>query len=228
MMPDFGIPPGYQGSSIMHLEWEGYYPDFKMAGITLTRDFEKLNLKFLGGVAPVLRLEVVSGIDNTYESNAYNVPLSRYLFEKYEKYDDLRYAIGVDWKIKIPFLNPRTYFRVSPQYIVRHISDYPSDDYLSEGGREIAEDSDTVTLLIMTSYMHNKINPMLYFQRDKGRRVSDNKSMPSDLFKAGVTYEYSDKWNYTLAYTSFSNEGYRKASGLSHKDNISFTASYRF
>jgi hypothetical protein len=52
--------------------------------------------------------------------------------------------------------------------------------------------------------------------------------MPSDLFKAGVTYEYSDKWNYTLAYTSFSNEGYRKATGLSHKDNISFTASYRF
>jgi hypothetical protein len=80
----------------------------------------------------------------------------------------------------------------------------------------------------MTSYMHNKINPMLYFQRDRGRRVSDGKEMPSDLFKAGVTYEYSDKWNYTLAYTSFSNEGYRKASGLSHKDNISFTASYRF
>ena len=76
--------------------------------------------------------------------------------------------------------------------------------------------------------MHNKINPILYFQRDKGRRLSDNEKMLSDLLKAGVIYEYSDKWNYTLGYTSFSNEGYRKASGLSHKDNISFTASYRF
>ena len=32
--------------------------------------------------------------------------------------------LGADWKVKIDFLNPKSYFFISPQFYHRHIMDY--------------------------------------------------------------------------------------------------------
>ena len=212
------IEPASDGLLILHPEMEGYYPRFRFAGVTFTRDFEKLNIKALGGVGPVLRLEAFYGFDNTFTTVGKANPLLLQR-ESFEKYDEIRYAIGIDWKIKLPLLNPRDSFNISPQFFHQHILDYPSNYGLMGTAGALEEDNYSTTLTIRTTYLHNKLSPMFYWQRDYQGSVT------GDMFMARLAYEKSYHWIYTIQGIWLEGEG---MDNRDHKDNVAVSVTYRF
>jgi len=198
------------GRLILHLPMEGYYPLMRFVGFTLTRDFEKLYVSALGGIAPVLRLEAFYAFENTFETAT----------STFEKFDETRWAIGIDWKIWARWLNPRAAFMISPQFYHRKVLNYPSDG-LTQSGVLVRDNNYQASLLISTSYFHNKIAPQCIWARNISERAN--------LFKIQVIYERSDVWNYTLGTLLINGEKTGKGfEPFTNKDQIYFTVGYRF
>ena len=198
------------GRFILHPPMAGYYPLIRFAGFTLTRDFPNLYLSALGGVAPVLRLEAFYAFDNTFATAA----------GPFREYDEIRWAIGIDWKVWIRSINPRAAFMISPQFFHRKIEDAPSTGLTSTTGA-VRDDNYTATLMINTTYFHNKIAPMVVWQRDISEKAN--------MFILQVGYERSDVWNYTLGVLLVNGE--KNQAGmepLTNKDHVFFTVAYRF
>ncbi|MBW1818479.1 MAG: hypothetical protein JRJ60_15150, partial [Deltaproteobacteria bacterium] len=127
---------------IAHPQVMGYYPDYEFVGFTLTRDFENLYISALGGVAPVLRLEALYGFDSSFMTPPPPGP------NVIEEHDEFRWAVGIDWKVKIPILNPRAYFFLSGQFIHHKITDYPSNYHLISDGLPLQDDNYMTTIMI--------------------------------------------------------------------------------
>jgi hypothetical protein len=195
------------GSLIVHLPVEGFYPRLRFAGLTLTRDFPGLNVPFLGGVAPVLRMEGFYAFDSTFTT----ADMSEFV-----EHDDFRYMVGFDWKVKIPLLNERAYFLISPQFYHRKIIDYPS-----VGLNGLEDDNYQTSIMINTTYFHNKVIPSVFWLRD----ITND----SNFFKYAVDYEYSDNWKFTLGALFFDGDDEGKGfEPLDHKDQVFGTVSYKF
>jgi len=206
LFPRMEITP-FDGRTVVHPAMEGYYPLFRFVGATFTKAFDSMTASFLGGVAPVLRLEAFYAFNNTFATN----------INTFDQSDEFRWAVGVDWKVKIPFLNPRAYFTIMPQFYHRRIMDYPENFKLSG----LKHDNYSTTLLLSTTYFHNKLQPMIFWMRD----ITNH----SDMFKFQVTWEQSDHWKYTLGALLI--KGDRTGTGfqpLEHKDQIFATICYRF
>jgi len=213
------VPSAYDGRMIFNLRRERKYPIFRIAGFTLTRDFENLYIGALGGVAPVLRLEAFYGFSNTFEAVA-----PGYVQYDFVKRDEIRYAIGVDWKIKVNWLNPRAYFFISPQFYQRHILDYPSGYTLSQGGgaTPLRKDNYMTSLMVMTTYFHNKLEPSFFWLADRTNH--------SGFYRPQLKYIYSDIWDFTLG-AIFINARKKMNPGfhaLENKDHVYFTIAYKF
>jgi hypothetical protein len=194
------------GARLLHIGQEGYFPRFKFLGTTFTRDITPLKASFLGGVSPILRLEGLYAFDTTLVTK----------LNTFEKFDEYRWGAGVDWKVKIPFLNPNTYFVISPQFYHRKILGYPSYEL-----NNLYKDTYQYTLMVSTSYYHNKIAPSFFWQRDMRTN--------SDLFRFQLVYEHNVNWRFTAG-TIIIN-GSDKGAGLDpleNKDYIFLKASYKF
>jgi len=200
--------------SIMHPVMEGYYPDKEYLGFTLSKEFADWYVNALGGVAPLIRTELIYEIDSTFVSSGKGVAV-----QEYEKHDAVYWGIGIDWKIKAGFLNPRRMIAVVPQLSHRHIFDYPKGYTLNDtGGAAVEDDVFTASLRLSTSYYNDKIAPTIYFQRDVN---GEN----SDLWLFKVTYTPDYHWKYALQMYLVGNKGYE---AVDNKDNISLTVSYQF
>jgi hypothetical protein len=200
------------GRQILHPGMEGDYPLMRYVGFTFTRDFEDLYITALGGIAPVLRVEAFYAFDNTFEAAPTN---------GFKKLDEVRYAIGIDWRVKLKFLNERDAFMVSPQFFHRKILDYPSYTLTQNGGISVRDDNYATSLMVQTTYFHNKIIPSFFWLRDITEKAN--------LIKVQVSYERSDVWNYTLGLLLLN--GGKTGDGfqaLTNKDQVYFTVGYRF
>ena len=193
--PDVTVAP--DGTPVLHLPLEQRYPRYQMVGATFTSDFPSMSSSALGGVAPVLRLEAERVFNNTMgvEGGFSGPP-----FERYVKKDEIRYVVGVDWKVKADFLNPKAFFFLSGQFYHRKVLDFDKDQTPAEiaakmdlkdflGNVKKASNYIT-TLLINTTYLHNKLTPQFFWMRDM--------TLNGNMFKPQITYDYSDKWHYTV------------------------------
>ena len=213
------VPPSFvrndfDGRFILQPATEGYYPRQRFVGFTFTRDFEDLYITALGGIAPVLRIEAWYAFNNTYTEDPQTAT------ESFEKFDEIRYAVGIDWRVKLRWLNPRDAFMISPQFFHRRIQDYPGSK-IAQNGQLLRENNYQYSLMVNTTYFHNKVIPMFFWLRDETNRA--------DLYKMQITYERSDTWNYTLGANIF--DGSKPGRGFEvfdHKDHLFFTISYRF
>ena len=107
--------------------------------------------------------------------------------------------VGTDWKVKIDVLNPRAYFFISPQYYMQHLVDYPGFGHVGTyTGDILYQNNYTTSLLINTTYLHNKLQPQIFWLRDWSNK--------SEFWKPQVAYEYSDHWKYTVGAMIFSGE----------------------
>ena len=213
------IPPritmASDGKLIIHPFIKGKYPLFRFAGATFSRDVTPLRASFLGDVAPVVRVEAFYAFDNTFASS-----LNRYIHS-----DEFRGAIGLDWKVKIPFLNARTYFGISPQFYWRRIIDYPSVARVSGLASEelpgLYKDNFQSTLGINTQYFHGKLSPSFFWLRDW--RTS------SDFFRFQVVYDHDYHWHLTIGALVFdgskTNQGFNV---FEDKNQLYFKISYKW
>jgi hypothetical protein len=202
----------YDGRQLVHLPTETYFPLFRFVGGTATKDLTWLSSAALGGVAPVLRMEALYAFDSTFTND----------LQEFVKHDEMRAAVGMDWKVRIDFLNPRTYFFISPQIYNRRIMNYPHvENGLSDWNDTVKENTWTTTLLVNTSYLHNKLQPSFFWMRDWTMRGS--------MYIAKLAWEPDTTWKYTLGWIGLAGEkDGHSLQRLSHKDQAFFTVSYRF
>ncbi len=202
-----GMTDASDGKTLYHLKYDGYYPLLRFLGGTFSRDIPVLNASFLGGVAPVLRLETFYAFDNTFATSD----------NRFEQSDEWRWAVGMDWKVRIKPLNEKYFFSISPQFYHRKIRDYPHA-YEYSG---VEDDNYMASLMISTSYYLNKITPSFFWLRDVNNRAN--------MFKYQVIYDHTDYWRYTLGAMFFN--GVEKTKGFDvfeNKDYIYFKISYRW
>lgn len=209
--PRLEVSP-YDGRQLVHMPTETFFPLFRFVGATFTRDLQALTSSALGGVAPVLRLESLYAFNNTFTNSV----------QEFEQHDEIRTALGIDWKVKIDVLNPSTYFYISPQIYNRRIMNYP-DIYngLSDWSDTVKENTWTTTLFVNTSYFHNKLQPSFFWMRDW--------TMCGSMYRPQIAWEQNTSWKYTLGMVIL--EGEKKGHGaqrLDHKDQVYFTVSYKF
>lgn len=202
-----GMSEAGDGKTLIHPKYDGYYPLLRFVGGTFTRDVPVLNASFLGGVAPVVRLESFYAFDNTFATSD----------NKFKESDEWRWAVGMDWKVRIRPLNEKYFFSISPQFYHRKVRDYPHTyDYAG-----VEDDNYMASLMINTSYYLNKINPSFFWLRDVTNR--------SNMFKYQVIYDHTDYWRYTIGAMFFN--GKEKTKGFDvfeNKDYIYFKISYRW
>jgi hypothetical protein len=201
------ITQASDGKLIIHPFLQGKYPLFRFIGATFSKDITPLKSALLGGVSPVVRFETLYAFKNIFVTT----------INTFDKSDEFRWAIGIDWKIKIPLLNPRAYFSVSPQFFHRKIMDYPSRYDLAD----LEKNTYAVTLLIKTSYFNAKLVPSFFWLRDI--------TSQSDFFKLELLYDYTHNWRFTLGTLLFHGEekgkGYQR---FDNKDQIYFKITYRW
>ncbi|MBI5014815.1 MAG: hypothetical protein HZB55_04910 [Deltaproteobacteria bacterium] len=213
--PDLTLAP--DGKPLLHLPMQYRYPRFRMAGATFTGDFPSLTASFLGGVAPVLRLEGFYGFQNTFGTDDG--------FSKYVQRDEVRYIVGVDWKVKASFLNPKAYFFLSGQFYHRKILDFDSDTPAGQDLKDflgnVRENNYATSLAVNTTYFHNKLTPSFFWLRDI--------SLNGNMYKFQLTYDQSDRWHYILgALLLDGNEEAKGFEPLKKKDQVFATIKYRF
>jgi len=210
------ITTAYDGRLLLHPSVEGHFPRFKFIGATASRDLPFLAYTPIGGVAPVVRLETWYGFNNTFTD-----------YIKFVKSDEFRMALGVDWKIKIPFLNPKAYFSISPQVYYRCIFDRPhNEEWFDAAGARVTKHNWITSLYISTAYFNSKLVPSLYWMHD----FETN----SEYFRLQVTYDWKTSWRFTIGSMLFAAEklpDFKEGNGFSafdHKDQIYFKVSYKW
>lgn len=208
---------------ILHPYYEAYYPYFRFVGGTFSKDLDFLRASFLGGVAPVLRMEGLYAFNSTFSTNNNNI--GQYMQEQNNNFwtsDEYRWMAGFDWKVKINALNPKAFFFISPQVYQRHIMDYPKMGHVGTYTTDIQyQDTWTTSLMVNTTYLHNKLQPSFFWLR--------NWSTRSEFFRPQISYEYSDKWKYTIGAIICIGEKFQQdMQPFNDKDNIYGTVSYKF
>lgn len=221
-----GVPPfisvdpsyptnDYDGKLILHPVQEGYYPRFKFVGTTFTREISGLKAGWLGSVAPVLRMEALYAFDTVYGASDMT----------FHETDEIRALVGLDWKFKVSFLNPRAYFFVSGQYFYQREVDYPDGDVtLTQRGSvagDLSEDNHKITLLVNTTYFHTKLQPNFFWLHDCSNH--------SDFYKAWVNWEQNSNWLYSIGGLVLRGETKDDSDyAMEHKDQVYATITYRF
>ncbi len=208
---------------ILHPYYDAYYPYFRFVGGTFSKDLDSLRASALGGVAPVLRFEGMYAFNSTFSTNNNNI--AQYMREQDNTYwtsDEYRWMVGMDWKVKIDALNPKAFFMISPQFYHRHIVDFPKEGYVGTPTTDIQyQNTYTTTLMINTTYLHNKLQPSIFWLR--------NWSTRSEFYRPQLSYEYSDKWKYTIGAIIVSGEKLAQdMQPFNYKDHIYTTVSYKF
>jgi hypothetical protein len=206
--PDITVTPG--GDLVMHPHMAGYFPRFRFAGATFSRDLSSLRADFLGGISPVVRLEGFYGFDNTFATN----------LDRFVQSDEIRWGIGVDWKVRIPLINPTQGISIMPQFYHRHLTGVPA-----EGLSKWESDTYEWTLMLKTSYMNAKLTPSFFILRDVRSR--------SHFIKMQLEYNQTNNWHYAVGVllvegsepTRLMNDN---LTGFENKDYMYFKVSYRW
>jgi len=216
---------------------EGFYADQTFVGFTFAREFTEIVPKWAGGVSPLLRGEFIYEFDATFGQKN-TVPPGGFsgLRDQFVEHDMIYWGLGVEWKIKVPWLNRRKNISIMPQFGMKHIKDYP--DYISpmsgkrvvltEGlSKVVAENNYNIFVNVNTMYMNDKLKPSITYMRDIRSDVENvtDGSMKNDRWIFNLAYDYNYKWTYKVRCTLVSND---LDDAIDHYDNISFTVQYQF
>ena len=161
--------------STIHRTWKRW----RSAGVTFSGDLP-ISIGGLGGVTPVLRTEILYGWDHDIVTTLGVVG----------EYEEFQLAVGIDWRIKIDWLNPSKYISISPQYYIRHILDYPGNYKLVYSKGTLEEDNELVSLMVSTTYFHDKLLPSLSMAYDITQKAH--------LVKISFAYEPTSFWSYAI------------------------------
>jgi hypothetical protein len=201
------------GNVLIHPKFEAHYPRFRFVGMTLTRDLDFLQsaMHFFGGYTPVLRMEGLYGFNSTFFTNLGTLEVK----------DELRVALGLDWKVKIPFLNPVHGFSIGPQVYYHKIFGFPDTPHGLIFNDSLKRDSWMTTLFLSTAYMNERLTPSVFWLFDV-----TNKAW---FIKPQVSYIFDKHWTFTVGAMFLSGQqGNMSFQLFEHKDYIFFKALYKW
>jgi len=94
----------------------------------------------------------------------------------------------------------------------------------------VSENNYSTAISMDTWYLHDKLQPIIYFQRDiiQDMQRLHKGSSKSDLWLFRLTYKPNHIWTFKAQLMLMGNNGYRLYKGYDHKDNISLTVQYQF
>ena len=193
------------GNTIVHLNQKAFYPYQRFVGGTLTKDLVFLQKAMLGH-SPVLRLEAFYAFQSTFVDSLDN------LVEK----DEVRWALGLDWKLYIRPINEKAGIGISAQVYERRILDYPT-----VGLSGLKEDNWMSTLFVSTAYLSDRLSPSVFLMFD---HTND-----AYLIKPQISYLWDSSWSYTLGALFLG--GNKEGQGFQlfdNKDYIFFKVAYRW
>jgi len=196
---------------LLHPFLEGFFPRFQFVGATFTREVPFLRIPFGGSPSPVIRLESIYAFNTTFVT----------ALNTFEKHDELRWAIGVDWKMKINFLNPKAMFSIGPQFYQRTIMNFPHGYGLTYASAPVEKNNYMTTLFISTSYLNAKLSPSFFWMYDINNRAH--------FIKPQIEYSYTSNWRFTLGGMFFLGKEKGKSFQLfENKDQVFFKVEYRW
>jgi hypothetical protein len=185
--PNGGIFPPWGVVSPSSLIMDRVYNRMRVAGFTLNKELNGVGPFFCQAANPVLRIEALYDFDHSFNTGYTPADLSDLIAIK--KYDQVKYMIGFDWNIAIPW-NPKKATFVSGQMF--HIYTphwrngvnsprpapfyswtYPMNQFYS-------------TLLVKTDYRNETISPSALIVWDH----SNN----SGWIKSAIGFKYGDHW----------------------------------
>jgi hypothetical protein len=136
-------------------------------------------------------------------------------------------GLGIDWKIKIPFLNPKAFFAISPEIIYRRLINFDPNapgggsQYTDTLANTLKRNNYQATIAMSTTYFNAKLAPSIYFWRDFTQK--------SDFMRLQCTYYWSSNWLATAGLTLL--DGSRQDVGFqpfSNKDYVDFKLTYKW
>lgn len=202
------------GINLLHPKEKGFYPDLRFVGATLSRDLT-FRRKPLFGISPVVRMEAFYAFGSTFVSSD-----SATGIETLEEHDELRWAIGLDWKIRLPMLSPSGII-IQPQFFQRHIFSLPSKETLISTAGRVEQDNYAVTLFLQTAYLNERL-PVSFFW------LTDIKNS-AGFFKPTIGYLWDKNWTIETGamflYGDKESESYQV---FDHKDYIYMTLTYKW
>jgi len=210
------VPPhifASDGDLLLHPFQEGKYPLLKFVGATLSKELTPLKASFLGAVAPTVYFEALYAFDRTC---AFTDPLVPVL-QRFGKSDDFRSGVEVSWKVKIPALNPTTYFAFLGEFFYQRIMDYPSFETI--GG--LKKNNYQTFLSVNTQYFHGKLTPSFTWIHD----INSN----SNYFIPKLVVDLDYHWHFTLGAQLFKGAKEGQVFNLfENKDQIFLKVAYKW
>ncbi|HSB07421.1 MAG TPA: DUF1302 family protein [Thermodesulfobacteriota bacterium] len=182
------------GKLILHPNFSGKYPLFRFVGMTASRDLPFLKSSALGNVAPVFRLESFYAYKNTFSDALSTIITPTY--NKFKKFDEIRTAVGMDWKVRIRPLNQRAYFFISTQGYLRYVNLDGPEDWYDTAITKVGKYNWFSSLYLSTLYLNAKLTPSFFWLHDF--------YYGSDMYKVQMTYDWSSNWRFTLGALLFS------------------------
>lgn len=205
--PDFSTAS--DGRSNIHLYQKGEYPVHKFLGFSLTRNLPFLSFRIPKAATfhePILRLEATYSPDRIFNGNDGSLA----------KLDELFYGISLDYKVKIPWINPKSTVSITPQFFHQKINDIPESGLMSFD----KEDNNNVTLYMATSYLNAKLTPSLFYWRD----ITNE----SNIYKAAVSYTVNSRMKLNLGCLFIDGKDGKGFDPFSNKDHVFASIEYRF
>jgi hypothetical protein len=202
------------GINLLHPVQEGFFPRLRFVGGTLSRDLSGLRRLFLG-ISPVLRVEAFYAFDNGFLRS---LPLQG--GERFERHDEIRWSVGLDWKVRLPILSPSGIV-VSPQFFHRHVSGVSSGTPLLSPSGAVEHDNYSVSLMLRTAYLNERMPVSLFWFRDITGK--------SGYWKPSIGYLWDAHWSVEAGALFF--DGERNGEGFQvfdHKDFFYLNVSYKW
>jgi len=179
-------------------------PRMQVVGFTLSRELFGVGPMFSQGANPVLRMEGLYSINQTFNTEHHTylpgppnpyIGLTPYSLYDTVKRDQIRYMVGFDWSMKIPW-NPRKLTFVSGQFFHIYTRGNQSGDknllQLAPYDWAWPKNQYYMTLLLRTEYLNERVCPSMLYVQDFHTR--------SGWIKSKVDFKIGDHWRPQIGY----------------------------
>jgi hypothetical protein len=175
-------------------------PRMTVAGFTLSRELFGVGPMFCQVANPVLRMEGLYSFNqtfNTEEGTYVTTPLGPTPYSLYNtvKRDQIRYMVGFDWSMAIPW-NPRKATFVSGQFFHIYTRGNQGGDknllQLAPYDWSWPKNQYYMTLLMKTEYMNERVCPSMLYVQDFHTR--------SGWIKSKIGFKIGDHWRPEIGY----------------------------
>ncbi len=224
----------FEGIEQLRAYFDGVYERQKIIGITLNRQVEFLSYQ---KASPVFRFEGTYQFDKSFNTDGDNWGDLAWLKpDGIVEKDQIKYMLGLDWPIRVQWLNARETFFTSMQFIQYIILDYDkklfhapyyygdvdtTTNITVRDPYDIPEVQNFFTFLVSTGYDNGRIKPSVLFAQDF--------QSESYFVHAKLNFLYTMHWRHEIGAHIYGGDNDYHGFGMyDGNDQVYFRLSYQF